>query len=122
VSRILHRHDNIIQGLLPRDELTAAFIPDGIHLPPPVLRNFVRAKPKDKVLFTTDCMAAAGAPTGSHTLGELELEVGDDRVVRLPDSPTFAGSALTMDRAAANVMDWLGWSEEEALSAMQWKF
>ncbi|MGH8021738.1 MAG: N-acetylglucosamine-6-phosphate deacetylase, partial [Opitutaceae bacterium] len=57
----LHRHDNIIQRLLSRDELHAAFIPDGIHLPPGVLRNLVRAKPAERVIFTTDCMAAAGA-------------------------------------------------------------
>jgi N-acetylglucosamine-6-phosphate deacetylase len=65
----LDRHDNVIQRLLARDELFAAFIPDGHHLPPHVLRNFVRAKPRDKVLFTTDCMAAAGAPPGRYRLG-----------------------------------------------------
>lgn len=110
----LHRHDNVLQRLLARDELFAAFIPDGIHLPPQVLKNFVRAKPKDKVIFTTDCMAAAGAPPGQYSLGELELEVGSDRVVRMPGALNFAGSALTMDIAASNVSKWLGWSQEEA--------
>lgn len=42
---VFPRHDNVIQRLLARDELTACFIPDGIHLPPNVLRNLVRAKP-----------------------------------------------------------------------------
>jgi N-acetylglucosamine-6-phosphate deacetylase len=120
VPAILHRHDNVIQRLLARDELTAAFIPDGIHLPPSVLRNYVRAKPKGKVLFTTDAMAAAGAPPGRYSLGELEMEVGADQIVRMPGSATFAGSALTMDQAVHNVMDWLGWSEEAANNAMQW--
>ena len=32
-----------MQRLLARDELTACFIPDGVHLPPFALRNFVRA-------------------------------------------------------------------------------
>ena len=41
----MHRHDNIVQRLLARDELTACFIPDGIHIPPETLRNFYRAKP-----------------------------------------------------------------------------
>lgn len=122
VPAILHRHDNVIQRLLARDELTAAFIPDGIHLPPSVLRNYVRAKPQDKVLFTTDCMAAAGAAPGRYTLGELELEVGADQVVRMPGSPTFAGSALTMDQAVANVANWLGWSEAQAASACAWNY
>lgn len=62
----LPRHANVIQRLLARDELTAFFIPDGIHLPPFVLKNFFRAKPCGKALFTTDCMAAAGAPPGRY--------------------------------------------------------
>ena len=59
VPAVLPRHNNIIQRLLARDELTAFFIPDGIHLPPAVLQNFHRAKPDGRALFTTDAMAAA---------------------------------------------------------------
>lgn len=118
VPQMLHRHDNIMQRLLARDELTAVFIPDGIHLPRAVLRNFVRAKPNGKVLFTTDCMAAAGAGPGRYRLGDLETEVGDDGVVRQPgQSSAFAGSSLTMDAAFRNVQDFLGWTEAEAMAA-----
>jgi N-acetylglucosamine-6-phosphate deacetylase len=113
----LHRHDNIIQRLLARDELTAVFIPDGIHVPPAVLRNFVRAKPAGRVLFTTDCMAAAGGPPGRYTIGALTVDVGADGVVRQPGKPNFAGSSLTMDRAVANVTAFLGWSPAEAHAA-----
>ena len=104
----LPRHDNVIQRLLARDELTAFFIPDGVHLPPPVLRNFHRAKPAGQALFTTDCVAAAGAPPGRYRVGPLEVEVGADRVVRLPGSPYLAGSALCPDDGVRNVGQWLG--------------
>jgi N-acetylglucosamine-6-phosphate deacetylase len=113
----LHRHDNIIQRLLARDDLIAVFIPDGVHVPPAVLRNFVRAKPAGRVLFTTDCMAAAGAPPGRYTIGALTVGVGADGVVRQPGKPNFAGSSLTMDRALANVSAFLGWSPAEAHAA-----
>jgi len=113
----LHRHDNIIQRLLARDELTACFIPDGIHLPPHVLRNLVRAKPVGKVILTTDAMSAAGAGPGRYKLGKLELEVGDDNVVCLPGSPYFAGSALCLDRGLTNAAEWLG-VEPDAVRAM----
>lgn len=63
----LHRHDNVIQRLLSRDELIACLIPDGLHLPPFVLKNYYRAKPKGRVFFTTDCVTAAGAPPGRYT-------------------------------------------------------
>lgn len=110
----LPRHDNVMQRLLARDELTAFFIPDGIHLPPRVLQNFFRAKPPGKALFITDAMAAAGAPPGRYTLGGLELEVGDDRIVRQPGRPNFAGSALCADQGVQNVQHWLGLSAAAA--------
>ena len=108
------RHDNVTQRLLARDELTAFFIPDGIHLPPFVLKNFFRAKPAGKALFTTDCMAAAGAPSGVYRLAHHELEVGEDRVVRAPGTSGFAGSALSPDEGVRNIRRWLGLDEDEA--------
>jgi len=118
VPQQMHRHDNIMQRLLARDELTAAFIPDGIHLPNNVLKNFVRSKPASRVLFTTDCMAAAGAPPGQYSLGRLVTQVGEDGVVRQPDDPlSFAGSSLTMDTACRNVEDALDWSRKNAVAA-----
>lgn len=114
VPENLHRHENITQRLLSRDALIAFFIPDGIHLPPAVLRNFFRAKPRGRALFTTDCMAAAGAPPGLYSLAGLELEVGPDRVVRVPGSTNFAGSSLAPDEGLENVCRWLGMEMDEA--------
>jgi len=113
----LDRHHNIIQRLLARDGLVACFIADGLHLPPFVLKNFVRAKPREKVIFTTDCMAAAAAPPGRYNLLDVELDVGSDRVVRQPGHKNFAGSSLTMPESLENVRRWLDWSETEVLAA-----
>jgi N-acetylglucosamine-6-phosphate deacetylase len=114
VPQMLHRHDNIIQRLLARDELVAFLIPDGIHLPPPALRNFFRAKPKGKALFTTDCMSAAGAPPGRYCLGTTEVEVGPDRIVRKTGERNFAGSSLAPDEGVKNIQQWIGLPAEEA--------
>ena len=111
----LHRHDNIIQRLLARDELIACFIPDGIHLPPFVLKNFVRAKPAGRVLFTTDAMAGAGAPPGRYTIGRHEIDVGEDRVARQPGATNFAGSTLAPDEGVERVSRYLGISAAESL-------
>jgi len=113
----MHRHDNVIQRLLARDELIACFIPDGIHLPFFVLRNLVRCKGRERVLFTTDCMAAAGAPPGRFQIGPHWVEVGEDRVVREPGKPNFAGSALAPDEGVVNLQRELGYSEAEAVRA-----
>ncbi|ATC65540.1 N-acetylglucosamine-6-phosphate deacetylase [Nibricoccus aquaticus] len=118
VPQQVHRHDNIMQRLLARDELCAVFIPDGIHLPPHVLKNFVHAKPRNKVLFTTDCMAAAASKPGRYRIAHMEVDVGADGIVRLPgETRAFAGSSLTMDNAFANIQRFTGWSETEAHAA-----
>lgn len=102
VPRILPRHDNVIQRLLARDELYACLIPDGIHLPPFVLKNLYRAKPAGRVLFTTDAISAAGAPPGTYSCNGMRVTVGPDLIVRDPGpSGGFAGSALTPDRGVA---------------------
>lgn len=114
IPQQMDRHNNVVQRLLARDELTACLIPDGIHLPPFVLQNFFRAKPKGKAVFVSDCMSAAAMPAGRYKLAGMELEVGDDRVVRQPGKTNFAGSALTLDEGYANARKWLGLSAEEA--------
>ena len=110
----LHRHDNIVQRLLARDELVACFIPDGVHLPRGVLKNLFRAKPAGRALFTTDAMAGAGAPPGRFTIGPHEIDVGADGVARQPGGQGFAGSTLTPDNGVRNVSEWLGLSHEAA--------
>jgi N-acetylglucosamine-6-phosphate deacetylase len=105
---ILPRHRNPIQKQLSLDQLVASIIPDGVHLPDYVVRNFVRTKGVDRILLTTDAMAGAAAPAGRFTLGDLEVDVGLDRVARLRDTPYLAGSTLTMDRAVENVMRFSG--------------
>jgi N-acetylglucosamine-6-phosphate deacetylase len=91
--RELDRHDNILFRVCDTRGLTVSFIPDGIHIPPRALRlmHKLLAGP---VYYTTDAMAAAGAGPGRYRIGELELEVGADQIVRQPGKSNFAGSAL----------------------------
>ena len=116
---LVPRHDNIIQRLLARDELIASFIPDGIHIPPFVLKNFLRAKRKDRIILTTDAVAAAAAPPGPFYMqrGKKLERVICDRQGRIdfPGHPGyFFGSSLTLDAGVANVARWTEFSEATA--------
>jgi N-acetylglucosamine-6-phosphate deacetylase len=110
----MHRHDNVVQRLLARDELTACLIPDGVHLPAFVLKNFFRAKPRGKVLFTTDAMSGAGGGPGTYKIGRLQIEVGADGIARQPGGKGFAGSTLTPDEGVRRCAAYLGLSPAES--------
>jgi N-acetylglucosamine-6-phosphate deacetylase len=110
----LPRHDNVTQRLLARDELIACLIPDGVHLPPFVLRNFFRAKPPGRVLFTTDAMAGAGVGPGRYRIGRMEIAVGADGIARQPGGTGFAGSTLTPDQGVRRCADYLGITPAES--------
>ena len=114
IPQEMHRHSNILQLLLARDDLVGCFIPDGIHVPPTGLKNFFRAKPSGKAVFITDCISAAGAPSGRYFSNGHELEVGEDRVARRVGARNFAGSTLALDQGVSNISSWLGLSMADA--------
>jgi N-acetylglucosamine-6-phosphate deacetylase len=93
--RELDRHDNILWRVLETPGLRVSLIPDGIHVSSPLFRLVHREIGGEAIYYTTDAMAAAGAPPGRYPLGRLEVEVAEDQIVRLPGKTNFAGSALT---------------------------
>jgi N-acetylglucosamine-6-phosphate deacetylase len=100
--RMLPHNANYMQKQISHDGLMASIICDGNHLPDYFVKNLIRAKGKNRIILVTDAIAAAAAPTGRYTLGDLEIEVGEERVVRLPGTSYLAGSALTLDEAVSN--------------------
>ncbi|MCC7518140.1 MAG: N-acetylglucosamine-6-phosphate deacetylase [Verrucomicrobiae bacterium] len=91
----LDRHDNILWRVLERPEILASMIPDTIHVAPAPFRVLHAARGGRNLIYTTDAMAAGGAPPGRYSFGKTMLEVGADQIVRLPGASNFAGSALT---------------------------
>jgi N-acetylglucosamine-6-phosphate deacetylase len=112
---VLPRHPNVIWDQLANDELVASLIVDGHHLPASVVRAMVRAKGIQRTILVTDAIAAAGSPPGRYRLGELDVELDATGRVAAPGAANLAGSALTMDRAVANVVRFTGLSLEDVL-------
>ncbi len=108
LPHMLHKTDNTIFWQLAQDKLTAMFIADGIHVPRPALRTMLRAKGDDRTILTTDAVSAAGAnmAPGAYTLGQTEIELFADGVVRIPGATYLAGSSVTMDQMLRNVVSW----------------
>ncbi|MEI6520782.1 MAG: N-acetylglucosamine-6-phosphate deacetylase [bacterium] len=110
----MHRHDNIVQRALSlRNYLQYTFITDGAHIPFFALRNYIDLVGIDRAIIVTDAMSAAGLGPGRYRIGRMEVEVGEDQVARQPGSTLLAGAAVTMQQAAENLKEKLGFSHEE---------
>ena len=90
----LDRHDNILWRVFETPRLKVSLIPDAMHVSPALFRLIHRVIHADSIYYVSDAMAAAGSPPGRYKLGPLEVEVGEDKLVRYPGRSNFAGSAL----------------------------
>lgn len=107
---------NPIFAQLAEDRLSACFIADGAHLPREALGVMIRAKGIARSILVTDATAGAAATPADYRLGALAIRRGADGSVRDPATGGLAGSALTLDQAMRNVVDWSFASFEEALA------
>ena len=110
----MHRHDNIIQRVMSlHDRLWLCFIPDGVHVPFFVLKNWLRSVGLERTIFVTDAISAARLGPGRYTLAGWDILIGDDLVARSPDGSHFVGSTVTVPRIKANALGDLGMSEAD---------
>lgn len=98
------RHDNYIWEQLAADELWAGIIPDGHHLPPPVLKSFYRTKQKERVCLVSDVSSIAGLPPGIYgrSYGTDEVEIHANGKISLAGTPYLAGASLFLDYGIPN--------------------
>ena len=109
----LDRHDSFMWRVLDSGGLLCGLIPDRIHVRPPFFRVLHRILKPENIYYTTDAMSAAGAPVGRYTVGRLDIEVGEDQVVRQPGQTNLAGSALRPLQGVQRAAEMLGqpWQE-----------
>jgi N-acetylglucosamine-6-phosphate deacetylase len=106
----IRRHPNYIWDQLAEDRLWASLIVDGHHLPPAVVKSFVRAKTPQRCLLVSDITAMAGMPPGLYTqtgIGDVEV-LEDGKLVVAGQRQYLAGAALPMGVGVANVMRFAG--------------
>ena len=101
---LLERHDNIIQRILEiSDSIWISFIADGIHIPFPVLNNYLKIIPTERAIAVTDAISAARMKPGQYTLGKWDLVIEEDGVAMSPDSSHLVGSTLTAPKIIDNL-------------------
>ena len=95
----LPRHPNYIWDQLAEDRLWASIISDGCHVPPSVLKCFLKCKTADRTIITSDVSGFGGCQPGIYGDGDVAAEVLDDgRIVVAGQRQFLAGSgAITGD-------------------------
>lgn len=107
--RQLRRHPNYLWDQLAEDRLMASLIVDGHHLPPEVVKTFVRAKSSDRIILVSDESGLAGLPPGRYTSSGCELEIlADGRLVIAGQDQLLAGASKPIGDGIANVMRFAG--------------
>jgi N-acetylglucosamine-6-phosphate deacetylase len=101
---------------LAEDRLHASFIADGIHIPPHALGVMLRAKGLERSILVTDATSAADTVPGLYDFAGMLIEHAADGSVREPGSPVLAGSALRLDQAVRNVVEWGFASPRQAIA------
>ncbi len=112
---MIPRHDNYIWEQLAADELWASFIPDGHHLPAPLVKCIVRMKTPARSIITCDASSLAGLPPGRYVQWDTQLEVLTGGKVVVPDTPFLAGSGSFTDLCVANTVAMAGVSLADAI-------
>jgi N-acetylglucosamine-6-phosphate deacetylase len=101
---VLPRHPNYLWDQLAADELAASIIVDGHHLPPAVVKTFIRAKGIERTILISDAVALAGMPAGDYDWLGLKVTLSPEGRVSLTGTPYLAGSALDLASALPRVM------------------
>lgn len=114
-AAMLPRHHNVIWEQLAADELWSSLIVDGHHLPPVLVKVFMRAKPRRRTIIVTDAIAAAGCPPGRYLLGDVEVDLSESGRVSLVGTPYLAGSAATLPESIGNAVRFAGVPLTEAV-------
>jgi N-acetylglucosamine-6-phosphate deacetylase len=115
LPQMLHKVDNPLFAQLAEDRLSASLIADGIHLPPQAVKVILRVKGPDRLILVSDAVSAAAAEPGLYPFAGMVVEHASDGSVRLPGSRSLAGSALTLDAALRNLVNWNLASPEQAI-------
>ena len=103
---MMRRHPNYLWDQLAEDRLSASLIVDGHHLPPAVVKTFLRAKRPERCILVSDVTAMAGLPPGRYeTAGLGAVDVLDDgRLVIAGQQQLLAGASLPIGSGIANLV------------------
>ncbi len=104
MSSLHHRNPGAVGTIMIHPEISCEVIADGHHVHPGLVKLLLRDKPVSRVVLVTDALKPAGTKEAAGTANGMPVHDAEG-VFRLDDD-TIAGSALTMPRGIANLVEW----------------
>lgn len=107
-----HHRDPGLVGLLASDKVSEkhpiffGIITDGAHTHPAALRIAYRVHPEGLVVVT-DAISAFGLQSGKHKIGQLDIEVRDNKAF-IAGTDTLCGSIASMIQCVRNLISFTG--------------
>jgi N-acetylglucosamine-6-phosphate deacetylase len=96
VPNQLDRHHNPIWDGLADDDFHMTIITDGHHLPPAVIKTFIRAKGIAKTIVISDASALAGLPPARYYIHGSQVIIEKNGQLHSPQTGYLAGSTAMM--------------------------
>lgn len=110
-----HREPGVVGAVADSRHVTAELICDGIHIHPAVVRAAFQMLGKNRIIFISDSMRAAGMPDGTYTLGGQDVQVSAGRAV-MASSGALAGSASNLMECMKTAVKEMGIPLETAVA------
>lgn len=101
-----HRDVGTAGAVLCLNQLTADFIPDGIHVHPEIIKILIKAKGFNNVIAVTDCIRAGQMEDGTYELGGQKVTV--KKGISVLENGTISGSVISMNQAVERLVHQVG--------------
>jgi N-acetylglucosamine-6-phosphate deacetylase len=103
-----------VEVILADPRVSVDFIADGVHVHPAAIRAALAAKTWRGIILITDSNMGAGLPDGVYdSPWGYRIRVAPETGARHATEGFLAGSALTMNRGIANLLQWLALPAEQ---------
>lgn len=107
MSRLHHRNPNAVGAILINPQMCCEVICDGVHVHKELVSLLVRLKPAENIVLITDALKPTGQTGGHLTANGVEVVLSHEGAfVSASDQELLNGSALTLNRAIANMANW----------------
>ena len=107
MSAFAHKAPGVTGAAMMNERLFCEIIADGVHVHKDIVKHLILTKAKDKVVLITDSLGPTSLGRGNYVANGEAVVLGEiGAFVDAEDPSKLCGSALTLNRAVANVRSW----------------